>query len=40
MRLRKINPTAHQFAFAPDAQSGLNRPLSLRFSGICPDANP
>jgi len=44
-------PTAHQFAFAPDAQSGLNPhcaekvrnvpcgPLSLRFSGICPDAS-
>ena len=24
--------------FSPDAQSGLNRPLPLRSSGICPDA--
>jgi hypothetical protein len=26
--------------FVPDAQSGLNRPLPLRFSGVCPDAIP
>jgi len=46
----KGQPTAHQFACSPDAQSGLNPhcakktrivpqgPLPLRSSGVCPDA--